>query len=392
MISLRTTTVATALALSLFVLAPAEAQATSISTSSITSSNPVSDTGTTSSSVTQGNNVASSFVNPVGEKVGAFVSSDGTVFSLRTGSSHTDDWTCTGGCSAVLDPFGLDLAIGFDAVLSPNIGEFQLDATYTIGAGNDVFAISAGADSSPIFADASFDGDPIDVALVTDTSGNVHIVATMTRHFICPCMATNAPFFSDAIGIQIEMEGSGFIDASHTFSAAWTPTDPNLQFTSADGRTAGSGPSAAPVPSTPDPFPARSDAASDTAAATGEVAAAPAPPLPAAGRSRTESAAKVPRESDSVARQSSAAPAAGAPAAPLAKMAAAPDAASGVTDARQKDRKPLPVAEWIALIRRLRAEGKADEAARELTAFRAAHADHEKLLPPDLRDWRPPQK
>lgn len=151
-------------------------------------------------------------------------------------------------------------------------------------------------------------------------------------------------------------------------------------------------PSAAPVPSTPDPFPARRNTASDTAAATGEVAAAPAPPLPAAGRSRTESAAKVPRESDSVARQSSAVPAVAAPAAPLAKMAAAPDAESGVTDARQKDRKPLPVAEWIALIRRLRAEGKADEAARELTAFRAAHADHEKLLPPDLRDWRPPQK
>ena len=69
--------------------------------------------------------------------------------------------------------------------------------------------------------------------------------------------------------------------------------------------------------------PARSDAASDTAAATGEVAAAPAPPLPAAGRSRTESAAKVPRESDSVARQSSAVPAVAAPAAGGAAGAAA---------------------------------------------------------------------
>jgi hypothetical protein len=56
------------------------------------------------------------------------------------------------------------------------------------------------------------------------------------------------------------------------------------------------------------------------------------------------------------------------------------------------ERAPLPVAEWIALIRSLRAEGKADAAATELRAFRAAHADHERLLPPDLRDWRPPEK
>ena len=50
---------------------------------------------------------------------------------------------------------------------------------------------------------------------------------------------------------------------------------------------------------------------------------------------------------------------------------------------------PLPVTEWIARIRRLRDEGRIDEAAKELAAFRAAHADHETLLPPDLRDWKP---
>jgi hypothetical protein len=73
-------------------------------------------------------------------------------------------------------------------------------------------------------------------------------------------------------------------------------------------------------------------------------------------------------------------------------MAAAPAPDSGAADARAKERKPLPVADWIALIRRLRAEGKTDEAGKELAAFRAAHPDHEKLLPPDLRDWRPPEK
>jgi hypothetical protein len=60
--------------------------------------------------------------------------------------------------------------------------------------------------------------------------------------------------------------------------------------------------------------------------------------------------------------------------------------------ARVKDRGPLPVPEWIALIRRLRDEGKSADAAKELAAFRVAHADHEKLLPPDLREWRPPEK
>jgi len=52
----------------------------------------------------------------------------------------------------------------------------------------------------------------------------------------------------------------------------------------------------------------------------------------------------------------------------------------------------LPVNDWIALIRRLRDEGKNVDATRELTAFRAAHVDHEKLLPPDLRDWQPVEK
>ena len=55
----------------------------------------------------------------------------------------------------------------------------------------------------------------------------------------------------------------------------------------------------------------------------------------------------------------------------------------------QDARTPLPVANWIALIRRLRDEGKLDEAARELAAFRRAHPDHLQLLPPDLARWRP---
>jgi hypothetical protein len=47
---------------------------------------------------------------------------------------------------------------------------------------------------------------------------------------------------------------------------------------------------------------------------------------------------------------------------------------------------PPPIPEWIALIRRLRDEGRLLDAKKELEAFRAAHADAERLLPPDLRD------
>ena len=61
-------------------------------------------------------------------------------------------------------------------------------------------------------------------------------------------------------------------------------------------------------------------------------------------------------------------------------------------ESRVKDHAPLSVPDWIALIRRLRTEGSTAEAARELAAFRAAHADHETLLPADLRDWHPVEK
>jgi hypothetical protein len=80
--------------------------------------------------------------------------------------------------------------------------------------------------------------------------------------------------------------------------------------------------------------------------------------------------------------------------APLGKVAAERDAGD-TTVAKQAsatERLPLPVADWITLIRRLIDDGRFDDAGKELAAFRATHADHERLLPSDLRDWRPPAK
>jgi len=60
-------------------------------------------------------------------------------------------------------------------------------------------------------------------------------------------------------------------------------------------------------------------------------------------------------------------------------------AAVGTTQA--KNAAPRPAEEWIVLIRRLRSEGKTDEAAKELQAFRAAYKEQaEQLLPADLRE------
>jgi hypothetical protein len=129
-------------------------------------------------------------------------------------------------------------------------------------------------------------------------------------------------------------------------------------------------------------------------------------PFPASPPQRGATAAAAPPSTEQVATSALAgrvtAPAPSAAAAPaaesvssrpaLAKTAAGRADEAGAGEARAKDHAPLPVADWIALIRRLRDEGKSADAAKELAAFRAAHADHEKLLPPDLRDWRPPEK
>ena len=162
------------------------------------------------------------------------------------------------------------------------------------------------------------------------------------------------------------------------------------------------------LPPAPEPFPAAPKSSANTVAPPAAQAAAPfaAPPVtPSAAPSATQPHAAALSAMPSaesamrkemppspataghvVAERTSAAPA------PMAKMAASRVADAGAADGRAKNRAPLPIPEWIALIRRLRDESKSAEAAKELAAFRAAHADHEKLLPPDLRDWHPQEK
>jgi hypothetical protein len=154
----------------------------------------------------------------------------------------------------------------------------------------------------------------------------------------------------------------------------------------------------------PSPFPAAPATSQPSADAISQPSAA-ANVQPSARASEATSVPEVPsasaraRAAAAPAPMAAPAPPAPAPAmagavserpTPLAKTLAGSAQADQAAEARIKDRPTLSVADWIALIRRLRAEGKTTEAAKELAAFRTAHADHEKLLPPDLRDWHPP--
>jgi len=185
---------------------------------------------------------------------------------------------------------------------------------------------------------------------------------------------------------------------------------------SGGGRQAGAVEAAkpTPMPSMAEPFPAdaRKREAKESAGA------APSPPAsmpaesPAAGlaanklksvpaqSARDEAAPESQRANAALAQ--SPAPAAQAPMRRLQeadtprgtmqKSDAASAAVGAAVEAREKVQPKLAVPDWIALIRKLRDEGKMDEAAKELTAFRSAYPDHERLLPPDLRDWKPAQR
>jgi hypothetical protein len=80
-----------------------------------------------------------------------------------------------------------------------------------------------------------------------------------------------------------------------------------------------------------------------------------------------------------------------------ARREAAPSAAQPALAKRAKDSEavtdeaqPRTVDEWIRLIRRLKAEGRNDLAAKELAAFRARYRERaDALLPADLRETRP---
>lgn len=244
MTHLRLTPLTLALPLAFVCLPSATARANSFSESMLGFPLFVSDSGTASSSIASGNNSASSSVAPATETMHAKVASDGSVAQVRTGASVGDDWFCPS-CSALMPPIDIAATIGFDVMLSPNIGELNLEADYTIGSSQFVF--SASRDSSPLDFGATWNGNPIDVASSTDQDGNIVLSAIFTGTFICPCFSPGGAVFSDQQSISIEMEGSGFINAGNTFTVSLSPVNSDVVLVSANGRQAG-GTRAVPEP------------------------------------------------------------------------------------------------------------------------------------------------
>ena len=122
-------------------------------------------------------------------------------------------------------------------------------------------------------------------------------------------------------------------------------------------------------------------------------ASEPAPAPPAAPLAKLQ-AAPAPAALDRAVRPSASAEestAQGAASPPRAKVGEQAGAATGRADTRYADHGVLSVPDWIALIRRLIAERNFAAAEKELAAFRAAHADADRVLPPDLRDWKAPR-
>jgi len=82
-----------------------------------------------------------------------------------------------------------------------------------------------------------------------------------------------------------------------------------------------------------------------------------------------------------------------APAAPPVESRVAAAKVADADEAKAKDAGARSVEDWIKRIRDLRNEGRLDDAAKELAAFRVAFGERaDALLPPDLRTWTPATK
>jgi fused signal recognition particle receptor len=128
----------------------------------------------------------------------------------------------------------------------------------------------------------------------------------------------------------------------------------------------------------------RADTASPPVTKSAPTRAPVAPPMPAAIPEPAPSAPPALAEDAAAPREAMGKSAVGgvAPAPAASPAAAAP--ATLRAEAQRKTTAPLPVDEWLARIRKLRVEGRADELAREIAAFRAAYPGEEKRLQEEL--------
>ena len=157
-----------------------------------------------------------------------------------------------------------------------------------------------------------------------------------------------------------------------------TPTKREAASDAVSGRTPAAGAIAPSVPEPPsDKAQAPKPDADNRAAPLAKLKTAPAQSTGDRGAAVTDST-QLRREQDAQASTQG----------KSAMQAAAP---ASTVDARVAEHPELAVPDWITLIRRLIAEKNYVAADKELAAFRTAHPDAQRLLPPDLRDWKAPR-
>jgi len=150
-----------------------------------------------------------------------------------------------------------------------------------------------------------------------------------------------------------------------------------------------------PFPATPAPAETQASNAPPQVAATDPTPAPASAPAPAvAARKLAAQSSAAGALSGNNAGSSAGKSAGNAELAPVEDASALEKRAAGMADKvtaeRRKDTAPLAPDEWIKRIRRLIAEGKNDDAAKELIAFRREYKERtETLLPADLRAFRP---
>lgn len=217
---------------------------------------PVSQSDPTSSSaMIDANNFANSFVNPATGKMGVQTVSGPSNRADAT-ASHKDTWSCSGSCSGLSTaPISLGILVEGTLSLGPTL-DAQMRASYSIDSG-DGFSFFLDEADGGVGANASYNfinGTHIDipVAFTDNHDGTLSFSVKYSIATGMPSGCNNIPGvsscpFSSGDNQSLSAETVfGSIDAFHTFGVTVTSLDPNIQLTSADGRTGG--PSTAPVP------------------------------------------------------------------------------------------------------------------------------------------------
>lgn len=216
-----------------------------------------SQSGTTASSAfIDSNNFANAVINPAAGTMGVEAVS-GLSNRADATASHGDIWSCLGpACNTIsVAPISLGLFLDGSATLGPS-NDAHLEASYQISTIEGFKFIfdqadgGFGASASYFSPSGTIVSVPVTLNQTTDAQGNdivnFSVDYSITTGMPSGCSSTPdhpCPFSAgDLQGFNAFTNG-GAVMALHTFGVTITSLDPNIQLTSADGRTG-----TAPVP------------------------------------------------------------------------------------------------------------------------------------------------